>query len=341
MLQVKNETPFVPGLFLLPDPSGIDTLYVAVKATFDIGPREARIAGKQMPIVRADEHVGEPATSGVRYAGEAHPSKPATDVVLVGSGYAPGGRPVPYFGVSLEVGSLKKLVHVYGDRRWRSGALGSTPSSPVPAVEVPLVYERAYGGRHDLGEGRFVAEPRNPVGLGFAGKRGGSEMNGTPVPNLDDPRRPIQSLSDRPAPACFGPVAPSWQPRVSFAGTYDEAWRRKRAPYLPTDFDPRFFQTAPPDQIYPGFLKGGEPVSIQNASREGMQRFALPSCELSAAVSIAGRVERPPLRIETLLLEPDQGRFSLLWRGAVPCDKQGLKIEQVTLSVQSLRGVAP
>ena len=50
----------------------------------------------------------------------------------------------------------------------------------------------------------------------------------------------------RPATAGgVGPVARHWQPRASYAGTYDEAWRRQRAPIGRTDFDERFFCGAP------------------------------------------------------------------------------------------------
>jgi hypothetical protein len=341
MLQVSNSTPFVPGLFVFPDPSGIDTLYVTLKGTFAIAERGIRVAEAQLPIVPGDVPSGEPGKSSLAAAGEAHPLKPATDVLLVGSAHAPGGRPAPYFGVSLAVGRLRKVVHVFGDRVWRAGIASAAPSAPVPAAEVPLVWERAWGGRHDLGDGRFLADLRNPVGVGFRGKRGLGEMNGTPVANLEDPRRPLRTLADDPVPAAFGPVAPSWLPRRSYAGTYDEAWRKTRAPYLPTDFDPRFFQAAPPDQIYPGFLQGGEPVELANASPAGLQRFAVPACRLAATVRVAGRAAEVPLRIETLLLEPDEGRFSLLWRGAVPCDKKALEIEQAAIALRAMEGVLP
>lgn len=339
MLQVENRTPFVPAIFVFPDPQGIDTLYVAVKATFAIGDGKPRVAEKQGPIVPADEHWGEPGKSSVKYAGEAHLLKPATDVVVVGAGHAPGGRPAPYFGVSLSVGRLKKVLHVYGDRVWKSGVLGVAPSSPAPAASVPLVWERAYGGREELGAGKFACESRNPVGCGFLEKRRARDLAGAPVPNLEHPAHPLKEPGDRAPPAGIGFIAPSWQPRVAFAGTYDEAWQKSRAPYLPKDFDARFFQAAPPDQIYPGFLKGGEPVELLNLSPAGVQRFALPSCELEAEARVDGAVHRPPLSIETLLLEPDLGRFSLFWRGAVPCDKRVLKIEKVAFHLKSMTGV--
>jgi hypothetical protein len=339
MLQVKNQTPFVPGLSVLPDPTGVDTLYIAVKATFEIGAGGIRIAETQLPLVPADESRGKPGASSLRHAGEIHPLKPATDVVLVGCAYAPGGKPVPQFGAAFSVGRLRKVVAVFGDRTWKSGIFGLTPSSPVPVTRVPLVWERAYGGRHDLGEGRFAAEMRNPVGVGFRGKRSASKMKGTPLPNLEDRSHLIMGVTGHPQPAGVGFVAPGWQPRASFAGTYDARWVERRAPYFPADFDPRFFLVAPPDQVYPGYLRGGEPVLIQNAAPVGVQRFALPTCRLEVAARIAGKVERPGLRIETLLLEPDQGRFSLLWRGAAPCDKRALRVEEVEIGLKALRGV--
>jgi len=338
MLQVKNETPFVPGIFVFPDPkTGVDTVYLAVKATFLMTPK-VKVAEQQLPLVPGDVYWAKPGESSVRLAGEAHPCKVATDIVLLGHAHAPGGKPAQRFGLSLGVGKLKKIAHAYGERVWKAGAMSATPSSPIPVDKIPLQWERSYGGRHDLPDGRFVAEMRNPVGVGFRGKRSLGEMNRTRVPNFEDPRKPISSLSDPGTPQGFGWVAPSWLPRTAYAGTYDEAWQKKRAPYFPADFDPRFFQAAPPDQIYPGFLAGGEPVELLHCAPQEVQRFGLPVCRLESAVWIAGLAHKVALRIENLVLEPDQGRFSLLFRGSVPCDKRTLQVEVARVAVRSLEG---
>jgi len=335
MLQVKNKTPFVPGIFVFPDEEGIDTLYVAVKATFQITPEGLRVAEAQQPLVPADEHWGEPGESSLKYASEAHLLKPSTDIVLMGDAYAPGGRPVPQFGVGMAVGPVKKQVLVFGDRKWD----GDSPTQPIPTARVPLRFERAFGGKHPVGQSGFLAEMRNPVGVSFRGKRRAAELNGTPLPNLEHPEHLISSRSDTPPPHGVGYVAPSWQPRLSYAGTYDEAWQTKRAPYLPQDFDPRFFQAAPPDQIYPGHIQGGEPVVLVNASPVGVQRFRLPAVDLRATVRIARKKENPQLNAETLLFEADEERFCVLWRGAVRCDKKALRVEEVAVRVQSMTGV--
>ncbi len=339
MLQVNNKSPFLAQLTVMPDANGVDALYVAIKATFIIDQRELKVAPEPSPIFPADVFWGDPASSSVRYAGELHPPKRATDVVLVGDGYAPGGRPAPYFGVSIAVGQLKKIIHVYGNRVWIAG-LTVAPSAPQPATQVPLVYEKAYGGRQELPDGTFLAEMRNPVGIGFRGKRAASEMANKPVPNLDHPRSPICSLSDQPPPAALGYVAPAWQPRASFAGTYDEKWKKKRAPYLPADFDPRFWQSAPPDQVYPGFLRGGEPVELINASPVGVQRFSIPTCQLDAAAVFQERIAPLPLSLDTLLLEPGENRFSLLWHGTTSCDKEMLKLQAVFVTLEKMEGAS-
>ena len=102
MLQLQNHTPFEAAFFVFPDADGVDTLFVAVKATFGFGPKGVAIAAKQCPVTLADEYWGEPAKSSLKYASEAHLCKPATDIVLVGSAYAPSGRPAPYFDTWIE-----------------------------------------------------------------------------------------------------------------------------------------------------------------------------------------------------------------------------------------------
>lgn len=338
MLQVRNETPFEPGIFLLPDAQGVDTLHVVVKATFELGRKGLVVAEKQQKLHLADEYWGKPGQSSLKYASEAHLLKPGTDVVLVGDAYAPKDKPVPSSLVSVKVGALRKVVQVFGDRRWKGGLTSPSPSSPEPFLRLPLTYERAYGGVHTVAaeRGQVLSEPRNPVGRGFRGKRSVAEMAAQPLPNLEDPLKLIQTMADAPAPAGFGFVAPSWQPRQSFAGTYDEAWQEQRAPYLPRDFRAEFFLAAPPELSARPFLKGGEPVEIIGASPGGVERFNLPVCRLAVAVLIAGQAHKPSLQLETVLLEPGEGRFSMLWRAAVPCDKKALKVEQVHFQLQAI-----
>ncbi len=330
MLQVVNHTPFVAELMLFANEQGVDSAYSIIKATYTIHPRVA-VAEKQVPVVPVDKPSGEPGKSSLHYPADACLIKPATDVLLVGHACAPRGEPVPEVDVSLRVGPVAKTVRVFGDRIWKRGLLSPSPSTPEPFTRLPLTYERAFGGTDATraAEGTVEAEPRNPLGMGFRGRRTTLSVEGARLPNLEDPKGLISSPKDRPAPACFGPIPGHWEPRRSFAGTYDAAWQKSRAPYLPADFDRRFFQTAPPGLIAPGYLTGGEPVTVENASPRGTLQFALPQVKLRVVYTIAGEEHERAPNLDTVLIEPDQNRLILVWRAVAECDKQGLKVRQI------------
>jgi hypothetical protein len=333
MLQLKNTTPFLPAIAVFPNAEAIDTLYIVVKATFTLHPKLA-VASTPAPPILADEYWGDPATSSLKYASELHTGKPGTDVVLIGQAWAPRGRPIPETAVRLRIADRQKVARVSGDRVWKSRS-GFT--APEPFVSMPLLYERAFGGTHIVSkDGPVLAEERNRVGVGFLGKRSPSEIIGQKLPNLEDPRHPLQSLGDMSPPAGFGFIAPSWLPRRRFAGTYDDAWQRKRAPYLPADFNSRFFNTATPELTFDRFLSGGEPVELLGASRQGPLRFPLPRCRPHADVQVAGTHQRPEFTLETILVEPDDNRVCLTWRAQLPCDKKVLRVETVTIEVDDL-----
>lgn len=331
MLQLKNQSPFEPATTLLPDKDGVDTIYVIVRGTFELAP-QLKLAEKSLPPVLADEYWGEPGKSSLKYASELHVGKPASDVVVNGHAWSSGGRATSQSTVSVRVAERRKVVRVFGDRTWR----GSGFSSPQPFEKLPLVYERAFGGAH-VENGRILsAEERNPVGVGYTGKRSASDMTGQLLPNFEDPTALISKLGDVAAPAGFGFVAAHWQPRRRYAGSYDEAWQKKRAPYLPLDFDPRFLNAAPSELSFDRYLEGGEPVEVQGASRAAPIAFALPRCKLAVAVKIAGQTTTPPARIETVLLEPDDNRVTITWRASTSCDKRALQVEEVTVALEAL-----
>jgi hypothetical protein len=331
MLQFKNATPFAGTILLLPDPNGVDTLFTLIKATFALNGSE-KVAAEQVPVALEEKYYSEPGSSSIQVASDVALTKPGTDVLLVGHAYAPGGRPTTQMDLSVSVGSLQKRVHVTGDRVWRSGAAGAEMSAPMPFVRMPLVWERAYGGVDRTKKGS-LEHPHNPVGTGF--RTGDSErsLDGMRLPNLEDPRAPISSWKDKAPPTCLAPIAPHWEPRRTYAGTYDEQWQKERAPFLPRDFDPRFFQLAPPELVAPRYLQGGEPVEIRGATPSGVLRFRLPLVRIVVSYLLDRSPQNRPANIDTVLIEPDQARLILVWRAALPCDKKALRVSEVQASL--------
>ena len=329
MLQLKNRTPFAATLFSSPDPEGVETLFAIVKGTFILGPRVEE-AEQQTPIVMADRFHGDPLKTSIFEPTDVGLVKPGTDVLLFGHAWGPGGRPTTRAEVSLRVGAIEKRVAVFGDRIW-SGTVLTRLSAPEPFEKMPLLWERAFGGVEPPAGNppRSDGEDRNPVGTGFRSRVSGRKLEDVIPPNLEDPAKLISSPGDRPAPAGFGALAPHWKPRPKYAGTYDEAWQKNRAPYLPKDFDPRFLQVAPEDQQVPGYLKGGEPVEVAGATPTGVLRFNIPARRVDVLFRLDSGVERRVANLDTVILRPDESRLVLVWRAALPCDKRLLKVREV------------
>lgn len=326
---------------LFPDKNGIDTFYAVMKATFTLGYNKIRIAEGQVPPFPADKYWDKPGESSLRYASDMHLGKISTDVVLNGQAWGPNGKMVRQIDTAVVVADRQKIIRVYGDRWFVKGFAGLSMTDPEPFEAVPIVYERAFGGTHVIDEdkGKIKGEDRNPIGIGFKGKQGVSELERTPAPNLEDPSHPFKGVTNSNVPACYGFIAPNWMPRLQYAGTYDDTWKKKRMPYLPEDFDMRFFNVASPELTFDRYLEGGEPVELINVSPHGPIEFTLPICRFKVEVQIKGKTEKLDMKCETVLFEPDEMRFSMVWRDSIACDKKTLNVEQVTFDIDSLEGV--
>jgi hypothetical protein len=327
MLQLNNNTPFAANIAPLTNQDGIDTLYVLAKATFSIGPQWT-LADKQPEPQKEDVYWAEPTNSSLKIASDLHLGKSTTDIIVNGQALTPGQQPRKQLDVSLAIGSVQQNIRVFGNRYWRNSGI----SSPEPFTTMPLIYERAFGGRQEEAGITQSTEERNPVGMGYFGEKEGN-IEGRPLPNLEDPETLIQSPENRPEPSCCGFVAPHWRPRVDFAGTYDQNWAQQRAPYLPEDFDRRFFTMSHRKLTYPEYLQGGEPVRITNMHPKGELNFNLPRVNLDAQIKRGTCSERIKFDIETVIIEPNTLQLSLVWKAAYPCDKTLLKINEIKVSL--------
>ena len=160
MWQIDNRTPFAAAQGWVRDRRGAEVFLVVVKATFDILPDGTTnpAAEQPEPLRLADDH-GEPGKSSIRHELDFVLTKRTTDVLVVGHAHAPQGHAVRQVDVGLMVGSLRKSLRVFGDRRWEGGA----PTRPVPFVVMPLVYHAplaAWTGITDARERLGLAQSR-------------------------------------------------------------------------------------------------------------------------------------------------------------------------------------
>lgn len=309
VLAVSNSTGYTCQPLPLTARNGATVLRIVLKGGFDIASDgRLRPMDEHPEIVMEDVYWGEPGASCIRYESDVILDKPHTDLLVNGCARAPRGRVVKSMEVALAYRqrTLKRL-RVTGDRVWRRGPLGWAMSEPEPFTAIPLVYDRAFGGSDEAG-----SEARNRSGTGYASRLDKS-FEGRPCPNIEFVEQQIASVSDRPVPAGLGVVSKHWQPRMSFAGTYDERWMEHRFPLLPDDFDQRFFQSVPEDQWIPR-PHGGEQVVITGMSDDGPLRFALPPCDVQVGLHYRGHSEEKLMDLDAVMVETDDRRLTLTWR---------------------------
>jgi hypothetical protein len=298
------------------DSDGCEVLSVVVKGTFQLtAASPLALAEEQAPLRVADVYQGDPAATSLVGASDMVLFKPATDILVSGC-YYPNRRDPNWniAGFSFGPQKMRKLVRVFGDRRWEKRLVGMGVSAPARFEKIPIVYERAFGGVDDSVAIVVETCPENPAGVGFRGKRSRREIAGQPLANLEDPLHPISAPDQRPRPHALGPIAPAWSPRPSFAGTYDQAWTRNRMPLPPADFNPRYNQVAPPDQIYPSHVVGGEPMEIWGMTPEGHLRFEVPRVRPQVVVRVLDRRETPAVTCDTVDVDMEKCTVSLVWR---------------------------
>jgi hypothetical protein len=324
-----------------------DVFCVLVKRTYDICGREPVRTENDRPFDLIDVYYppGDPEACSVQFENDLTPFKIATDVIVVGKAYAPGGQPVPALDVTTDVGGKTKVIRVLGDRKCQFNS-GAAPSitDPVPFTEMEIRYERAYGGT-DLGSipDMPFSYPRNHLGRGFVLKNLRELVDNLSLPNLEDPSDLLtperiivgepENWWRQPMPEGFGWFQRTWYPRCSFAGSVpgfvdpDVIIREEQLGLVPQrqfalarqfklpSFDIRFNNGASPGLAVP-FLKGGEPIRLLNLRADGPFELRVPHEEPQIGLDIGMGMHELPAVLQTVLIRTEDGQMDLLWRGA-------------------------
>ena len=126
---------------------------------------------------------------------------------------------------------------------------------------MPISYDNAFGGvdrtQEDPAKHRWY--PLNHAGIGYHpnAKARTSRASRSRIPKRLADRLPAARQVSANG---VRPGRPRMATADKVAGTYDQKWLDEKFPFLPEDFDKRYFQSAPEDQ-QTDTLEGGEPVS--------------------------------------------------------------------------------
>lgn len=332
-MELINATRMTAGYNVGLEPGGRELLVVVVKGTFVL-PRPgeaARLHDEQVPLVMADTFTGEPGASAPVHEVDFAPCKTACDVLVVGSARAPEGRQATRLRVGLRVGPMEKVFDVVGDRVWRAGLAGIKASAPLPFSTMPISYDVAFGGvdRHSDDAGEHDAYLPNPIGRGWHKHLKSAWVDGQPLPNTEEVGKAVALPDEAHRPMALGPLGRGWPQRACFAGTYDQRWLDEVFPFLPPDFDVRYYQAAPADQQVP-LPKAALEVVLSGLTADGVRRFVLPHFEAPVHVfPKRGGREDLTASLDTIVFEPDLDRFTMTWRVARPLRSSMHELAQV------------
>jgi hypothetical protein len=332
-MNLTNATKFPATHTMGMEPSGRELLVVVVKGTYAIPADggEAVRSKTPIPLVEADLFAGEPGLSAPLAESDFAAKKPKCDVLLHGAAYAPGGKPAEVVPVSLQLGPISKSFNVVGARAWVKDVFSWKGTHPLPFVKMPISYANAFGGRDesDPDEKNHRWYLPNHAGVGFHTNLYAPLVEGKPLPNSEEIGKPVEKPDGKYRPMAFGPVGRAWEPRPKLAGTYDKNWLDNVCPFLPSDFKDEFYQSAPPDQQMP-YPKGGEEVVLVNLTPQGRTTFKLPPLDMPVSIFLKGGIEKKQSAVaDTIMIEPDRGLFSVVWRTSYPIQKNLFEIGAV------------
>lgn len=142
-------------------------------------------------------------------------------------------------------------------------------------------------------------------------------MDAIPLHYLERPTGGVPWLRTARPKSGFGFYPKQCEPRIAYAGTYDEKWRAERAPFLPEDFDFRFFQVGFPDLVCDSYLRGGEPIEIRGAAPGRPIETRVPGIGIEVDAFLERSEQKLAANLDTLVALPDEHRLVLVWRAFV------------------------
>lgn len=355
------------------DASGKPWLTVIAKGTYvlpDLAdgdePPSALRPERSRGLLLSDEFIGEPGYSAPTFEADLAPFKPRCDLLFKGSAHVPFRLGQPNAGSSVDVALrlqnaqgqalVDKRLRVHGKRQWLRQDGAWVLSAGEAFLQQPLHYGISFGGawsHEDLGSedpAERLVHPMNLVGRGFAQAAFLDLLKNAPAHQterwLDGRLEVAQSPDVLMAPAAFGPVARAWQPRLQWAGTYDQHWKDEIFPLLPPDFDERFHQAAPEDQQL-DYPQGGEVITLVNLTASSAQtarsplaqyRLRVPKRRLAMAMLTRQRdtVVLEP-RIDTLVVDTDAMRLHVTWRARTRLRRSLNEVHTVVVGPYSSR----
>ncbi len=302
---------------------GSDVLVVSAKLGFRYDARgKVRITARPVRDYDARDEGG-----GFRYPRDFSLPYRGTDCLVVGTAL-PSAAPTESRIVTMTIGTVRKSVRLHGPRVYMKGPRGVRPGPSANIVSTPLRYDFVYGGHEP---GLAEEEPANPIGRGFSVDP--ERWVGLEAHRLEpvDPTLPA-------AAGCFAPIDAGWSPRREHAGTYSDAWRRKRAPAPPRDRDAHYHSAARPEQRSTFALKLPVTIALSGFIGDDATEIELPAYGIEVLSELhSGTPREHDVSLSRVLVDVDERVVELSFTAHVPLPMKWEKLRRVdVLATESL-----
>lgn len=346
MVKLRNHTSFSGAVFKKYNARQELTVTVTSIAAFSLThDHQLKLLSSQPKIRLSDSYVDE----GQPYArlievSDFVPFRPATDIVVLGEARSLDGKPRKNWPVSLTVNDMREALIVHGPRHWYKGQKGRWEISTAEAVvSVPLDWSLSTGGVYLVPEDSAhhgQVDIWNPVGTGVIVPGVTTDSTRYPAPQIEGADAPITQPDPSVVPRNLCPIAPVWRFREQYAGSYDQTWLKTQHPFLPSDFNPAFYNSAPPVMQAKPYLRGDEIITLAGMDEDFAEvRFSLPGLAFGAVVTHDNNLTvRQPLNLDMVELDwrDNERIIRLSWRGAFPW-RDGIQVADLgELSFETL-----
>ena len=199
---------------------------------------------------------------------------------------------------------------------------------------------------------------RNPCGKGYIVEESNDSLETLELPNLEDPtdlltpesvivKDPLRWM-EMPLPRCTDWVSPTWFPRIAYLGLFEYPQKSNRPlgeiirhwaegniierKTAGNSFNFRFTNGASLGLQLP-YLKLREQITLVNIHPK-LKEYSFRLPEEYPKIWVDGRngklLETKPV-IHTIVIEPNENRLSLVWRGSAPAVRPYLEEELKTM----------
>ena len=267
---------------------------------------------EQGDLFAEDEFHRNDIGSSVRYEADYVNFKPAGDLIINASSYAPEGEAQTAWSCGVQVYSPAGECANRLDLKIQ-GPKGVLLRQAV--VKTPIRYEYCAGGilkvkNRGKEDESLTVDLYNPVGCGRYFYQG-------ELPREPQIRYAGKALK---APPGFGAIHRSWKSRLDLAGTYDQEWVDEQHPLPPHDFDFRHNQAAHPCLIVENYFQAGAQIHLENLIKDHPHSyFEIPEYRLMARIHTRHEQRLVGMTMDTLLLDidsedPQDFRVYASWR---------------------------